>query len=32
VTIIGWILSLGIEAFLVYIILQIYSILRTPKS
>jgi hypothetical protein len=32
VTIFGWILSLGIEAFLVYIILQIYSINRTPKS
>jgi hypothetical protein len=32
VTIFGWILSLGIEAFLVYIILQIYSIQRTPKS
>ena len=31
VTIFGWILSLGIEAFLVYIILQIYSIHRTPK-
>jgi hypothetical protein len=32
VTIFGWILSLGIEAFLVYIIFQIYSINRTPKS
>jgi len=32
VTIFGWILSLGIEAFLVYIIIQIYSIHRTPKS
>jgi hypothetical protein len=32
VTIFGWILSLGIETFLVYIILQIYSIHRTPKS
>jgi hypothetical protein len=32
VTILGWILSLGIAVFLVYIILQIYSIKRTPKS
>jgi hypothetical protein len=32
VTIFGWILSLGIEAFLVYIILQIYLIHRTPMS
>ena len=32
VTILGWILSLGIAVFLTYIILQIYSINRTPKS
>jgi hypothetical protein len=32
VTIFGWILSLGIESFLVYIVLQIYSLQRTPKS
>jgi hypothetical protein len=32
VTIFGWILSLGIAVFLMYIILQIYSIKRTPKS
>ncbi len=32
VTILGWILSLGIAAFLVYIILQIYVLTRTPKS
>lgn len=32
VTMFGWILSLGIEAFLLYIILQIYSIKKTPKS
>ncbi len=32
VTIFGWILSLGIAVFLVYIIIQIYSINRTPKS
>jgi hypothetical protein len=32
VTILGWILSLGIESFLVYIVLQIYSLQRTPKS
>ena len=32
VTILGWILSLGIAVFLMYIILQIYSIKKTPKS
>jgi hypothetical protein len=32
VTIFGWILSLGIAVFLVYIILQIYVMNRTLKS
>jgi hypothetical protein len=32
VTIFGWILSLGIAAFLMYIILQIYIMNRTLKS
>lgn len=32
VTILGWILSLGIAVFLMYIIFQIYSIKRTSKS
>jgi hypothetical protein len=32
VTIFGWILSLGIAVFLMYIIFQIYSIKRTSKS
>jgi hypothetical protein len=32
VTIFGWILSLGIAVFLMYIIFQIYSLQKTPKS
>jgi len=31
VTVLGWCLSLGIAVFLVYIILQIYVLKRTPK-
>jgi hypothetical protein len=32
VTLLGWILSLGIAVFLAYIILQVYILIRTPKS
>lgn len=32
VTILGWILSVGIALFLVYIIFQVYLSGRTPKS